>query len=167
MHTPKHAIQRISKEEMEFFEGRCERMGEAERTMWGTKWCGSGNEAADISELGYWSNLDSCCRTHDHCDNIPSGQSKYGLTNEGKYTMMNCKCETAFEQCLRNVTGGMEGPAAAFVRKTYFDLYGNGCYNVQCPSEERSARSEECPNGVATYTGEAGYGAWAINKING
>nr|Q6T178.1 RecName: Full=Phospholipase A2; Short=MtsPLA2; Contains: RecName: Full=Large subunit; Contains: RecName: Full=Small subunit; Flags: Precursor [Mesobuthus tamulus]AAR16429.1 phospholipase A2 precursor [Mesobuthus tamulus] len=167
MHTPKHAIRRMSKGEMEFFEGRCQRMGEAKRTMWGTKWCGSGNEAINYTDLGYFSNLDSCCRTHDHCDSIPAGETKYGLTNEGKYTMMNCKCESAFEKCLRDVRGILEGKAAAAVRKTYFDLYGNGCFNVKCPSGARSARSEECTNGMATYTGETGYGAWAINKLNG
>nr|P0DMI6.1 RecName: Full=Phospholipase A2 heteromtoxin; Short=HmTx; Contains: RecName: Full=Heteromtoxin large subunit; Contains: RecName: Full=Heteromtoxin small subunit; Flags: Precursor [Heterometrus laoticus] len=167
MHTPKHAIRRMSKGEMEFFEGRCQRMGEAERTVWGTKWCGSGNEATSGIDLGYFKNLDSCCRTHDHCDNIPAGETKYGLTNEGIYTMMNCKCESVFKQCLKDVTGVFEGPAAAAVRKIYFDLYGNGCYSVQCPAGGRSARTGGCPNGVATYTGETGYGAWLLNKANG
>nr|API81341.1 venom toxin [Hemiscorpius lepturus] len=140
-------------------------MGDTERIVWGTKWCGAGNKAANESDLGWFSKLDSCCRTHDHCDNIGSGETKYGLTNTGTYTMMNCECEDAFKQCLRDVHGTLEGPAAAAVRKTYFDLYGNGCYNVKCSSAGRSARSMECPNVVATYTGESGIGSWLANKL--
>uniref|UniRef100_A0A1W7R9Y9 Phospholipase A2 n=1 Tax=Hadrurus spadix TaxID=141984 RepID=A0A1W7R9Y9_9SCOR len=163
LRTPRHAIKRISKDEMEFFEGRCLNVGgESERTMWGTKWCGAGNEAANYSELGYFYNVDLCCREHDHCDNIPAGKTKYGLKNEGAYTMMNCKCEEAFDKCLSDIPGYFAQKAVSMVRYTYFELYGNGCYNVKC--ENGRSTSDECSNAVAEYTGETGPGAKLLNS---
>lgn len=38
----------------------------------GTKWCGPGNTASGYDDLGSHSDVDACCRDHDHCDNIPS-----------------------------------------------------------------------------------------------
>nr|P0C8L9.1 RecName: Full=Phospholipase A2; Short=HgPLA2; AltName: Full=Group III heterodimeric phospholipase A2; AltName: Full=Phosphatidylcholine 2-acylhydrolase; Contains: RecName: Full=Phospholipase A2 large subunit; Contains: RecName: Full=Phospholipase A2 small subunit; Flags: Precursor [Hadrurus gertschi] len=161
LRTPRHTTKRISKDEMEFFEGRCLSVGESERTVLGTKWCGAGNEAANYSDLGYFNNVDRCCREHDHCDNIPAGETKYGLKNEGTYTMMNCKCEKAFDKCLSDISGYFTRKAVSAVKFTYFTLYGNGCYNVKC--ENGRSPSNECPNGVAEYTGETGLGAKVIN----
>lgn len=49
----------------------------------GTLWCGRGNIARDDSELGVYSELDTCCRTHDRCeDYINPKATKYGLYNK-------------------------------------------------------------------------------------
>uniref|UniRef100_A0A1W7RA04 Phospholipase A2 n=1 Tax=Hadrurus spadix TaxID=141984 RepID=A0A1W7RA04_9SCOR len=161
LHTPRHAMKRISKDEMEFFEGRCLSVGESERTIWGTKWCGAGNEAANYSDLGLFDNVDRCCREHDHCDNIPAGKTKYGLKNEGVFTMMNCKCEEKFGKCLDDIDGIISSKPVSAVKYVYFELYGNGCYNVKC--ENGRSSSGECANGVAEYTGESGVIAKFIN----
>jgi secretory phospholipase A2 len=53
----------------------------------GTKWCGSGNIAANFTDLGSSQEADKCCREHDNCpDSIESWQSKYNLTNNSFYT---------------------------------------------------------------------------------
>lgn len=55
--------------------------------MVGTKWCGRGNTAKDLNDLGDERDTDACCRAHDHCpDFIDKGLSKYGLTNHALYT---------------------------------------------------------------------------------
>nr|WNB50473.1 heterodimeric group phospholipase A2 isoform x1 [Hemiscorpius lepturus] len=162
--TPQQAIQRISKEAMQFFEGRCQRMGDAERTVWGTKWCGAGNEAENEGDLGYFSNLDICCRDHDHCDNIGAGETKYNLTNTGTFTMMNCDCEVAFKNCLDSIPGFWTKKAIAAVKMVYFNLYGNGCYNLKCSGgRSENFRIGGCASGVAEYTGETGPFAKIVN----
>lgn len=55
-------------------------------TLPGTKWCGPGNVADDYDDLGKHEDEDKCCREHDHCDNIASGEEKYGLKNDDYFT---------------------------------------------------------------------------------
>uniref|UniRef100_A0A224X8B1 Putative Phospholipase A2 n=1 Tax=Megacormus gertschi TaxID=1843536 RepID=A0A224X8B1_9SCOR len=163
---PRHAMKRISDEEMKSFEGRCERVGEIERTILGTKWCGSGNESESEADVGYFNNLDNCCREHDHCDNIAAGKTKYGLKNEGMFTMMNCKCEEKFSECLDDiisktddwVTHASTWAAIKSIKGTYFYAYGNGCYNIKCDNG-RSMRRAACANPTAEYTGASGVAA--------
>lgn len=52
----------------------------------GTKWCGPGNISQHFDDLGVLEKEDKCCRTHDHCDHIGKGDSKYGLVNNEKLT---------------------------------------------------------------------------------
>lgn len=33
----------------------------------GTLWCGNGQTAEDLAELGAWGPVDHCCRLHDLC----------------------------------------------------------------------------------------------------
>lgn len=33
----------------------------------GTLWCGNGQGAEDLAELGQWGPVDHCCRVHDLC----------------------------------------------------------------------------------------------------
>ncbi|KAI5713258.1 hypothetical protein M8J75_014936 [Diaphorina citri] len=49
----------------------------------GTKWCGTGDIARDISDTGIFHDIDSCCRDHDLCpENIVAKSTKYNLTND-------------------------------------------------------------------------------------
>ncbi|XP_026482281.1 uncharacterized protein LOC113389464 [Ctenocephalides felis] len=52
----------------------------------GTKWCGPGNTASSYEDLGIERETDKCCRAHDNCDNIPAGETKNNLTNNGMFT---------------------------------------------------------------------------------
>lgn len=52
----------------------------------GTLWCGPGNIAKNESDLGMFAGTDRCCRTHDHCDGILAGETKYGLVNDTPYS---------------------------------------------------------------------------------
>ena len=52
----------------------------------GTKWCGPGDVASSYEDLGQFRETDMCCRDHDHCENIPGGGEKYGLTNNDLFT---------------------------------------------------------------------------------
>lgn len=55
-------------------------------TFPGTRWCGPGNTANGYEDLGKFKETDKCCRDHDHCDNIPAGEEKYGLKNNDWFT---------------------------------------------------------------------------------
>lgn len=50
---------------------------------------GPGNSAEDYDDLGKDEEVDKCCREHDHCDNIPSGEEKYGLRNNEAKSLSN------------------------------------------------------------------------------
>jgi hypothetical protein len=54
----------------------------------GTKWCGSGDEARDYSDLGNKAPVvDSCCRSHDLCPTrLRPFRMGYGLINLSVYT---------------------------------------------------------------------------------
>lgn len=57
-------------------------------TVPGTKWCGPGNTAANYSDLGTQREADTCCRQHDHCEEIlEPRQSLHGLNNTGLFPM--------------------------------------------------------------------------------
>jgi hypothetical protein len=51
----------------------------------GTKWCGPGATARNYNDLGEHLAEDLCCRAHDHCDHIKSGEAKFGLVNVNPY----------------------------------------------------------------------------------
>lgn len=54
----------------------------------GTKWCGSGDDARDYTDLGSKSPIvDSCCRSHDLCPTrLRPFRMGYGLINLSVYT---------------------------------------------------------------------------------
>lgn len=52
----------------------------------GTKWCGAGDVASSEEDLGVFSELDKCCRTHDHCEGMLAGETKHGLTNDSPFS---------------------------------------------------------------------------------
>uniref|UniRef100_A0A1V1WBH9 Putative phospholipase n=1 Tax=Superstitionia donensis TaxID=311983 RepID=A0A1V1WBH9_9SCOR len=152
---PEHLIKRTSKAEMDEFERICSAASEAERFMIvpGTKWCGPGNKAANESDLG-WLAADKCCRAHDHCDSISQGKSKYGLKNEGEYTLLNCDCEKAFHKCLTETADSQNwitSKPTQGIRYTYFTLYKPKCYKVSCGGGRSAIESRKCSNLVATW----------------
>lgn len=65
--------------------------------------CGPGNTANDYDDLGNDEEVDKCCRDHDHCDNIASGEEKYGLKNDDFFTRLHCQCDKEFKSCLTKV----------------------------------------------------------------
>lgn len=89
----------------------------------GTKWCGPGNTAENYDDLGSHKEEDMCCRDHDHCDNIPAGESKYNLTNRDYFTVLNCDCDRNFQKCLRDINSKMSNR----IGRMYFTLR-NHCY---------------------------------------
>ncbi|CAL1678684.1 unnamed protein product [Lasius platythorax] len=83
----------------------------------GTLWCGRGNIARNDSELGVYSKLDACCRTHDRCeDYIKPKATKYGLHNKYICRSSLCECDLEFYDCLKQV----HGLYASAVGRIYF-----------------------------------------------
>lgn len=97
----------------------------------GTKWCGPGNTASDYNDLGSQMEVDMCCRDHDHCDNIPAGESKYNLTNDDYFTVLHCDCDKEFHKCLHDINSKMSNR----IGKMYFTLR-NRCYRNDYPIVE-------------------------------
>ena len=57
------------------------------RTWPGTKWCGSGDMAANYHDLGQEYEMDMCCRTHDHCPKkVRAYINGYNVTNNSLYS---------------------------------------------------------------------------------
>lgn len=92
------------------------------------RWCGPGNTAANYDDLGKHEEVDKCCRDHDHCDNIPAGESKYNLTNRDYFTVLNCDCDHQFQKCLRDINSSMSNR----IGRMYFTLR-NHCYHDDSP----------------------------------
>lgn len=67
-----------------------------------------GNTADDYNDLGSDPEVDKCCRDHDHCDNIASGEEKNGLKNDDFFTRLHCECDKEFKQCLKKVTASFK-----------------------------------------------------------
>ncbi|XP_069679019.1 phospholipase A2-like [Periplaneta americana] len=93
----------------------------------GTHWCGGGNRARDIEDLGLFRITDDCCREHDNCpDNIPAGESRHGLNNTGLFTRSHCDCDDRFYECLKD--------ARTLISKkigvTYFNILRPNCFKM-------------------------------------
>ncbi|XP_072311012.1 group 3 secretory phospholipase A2 [Eucyclogobius newberryi] len=99
----------------------------------GTLWCGSGNKAPSYSDLGVFSETDSCCREHDQCqDTILSFHSKFGVFNRNIFTMSHCDCDNRFRRCLKEAQESISD----VVGYTFFNLLKMHCfefsYRLQC-----------------------------------
>nr|AAS98377.1 phaiodactylipin [Anuroctonus phaiodactylus] len=139
---------------MDALERSCSQPFEEERFLIvsGTKWCGNNNIAANYSDLGFLE-ADKCCRDHDHCDHIASGETKYGLENKGLFTILNCDCDEAFDHCLKEISNNVttdirQKGGAENVWRFYFQWYNANCYRLYC-KDEKSARDEACTNQYA------------------
>ncbi|TSM28106.1 Group 3 secretory phospholipase A2 [Bagarius yarrelli] len=85
----------------------------------GTLWCGSGNKASNLSDLGLFEETDKCCREHDHCEQtIASFEFNYGIFNTNFFTLSHCACDSKFRQCLHSANDRMS------------DVVGYGYFNV-------------------------------------
>lgn len=97
----------------------------------GTKWCGPGSTANGYDDLGSDEEVDKCCRAHDHCDNMASGEEKHGLKNNDFFTRLHCICDKEFKQCLKTVNNRRGN----YIGNFYFDVRDR-CYKEQHPVVE-------------------------------
>lgn len=79
----------------------------------GTLHCGKNTPPLIPSQLGYFNNLDNCCKRHDSCPfSIEPGMyremqiegnvvRKY--RNKGSFTVSLCHCDEAFMNCLNDI----------------------------------------------------------------
>ncbi|KAL7031229.1 hypothetical protein ACKWTF_006938 [Chironomus riparius] len=96
----------------------------------GTKWCGSGDNAKDINDIGYFYLTDSCCRQHDSCeDTIEPNSERFGLKNPGKFTRLHCDCDEKFYKCLKKVNTLVSTQIGIF----YFNILGHQCFKEEYP----------------------------------
>ncbi|XP_059144382.1 uncharacterized protein LOC131931556 isoform X2 [Physella acuta] len=94
----------------------------------GTKWCGHGNLASNVSDIGYYNLTDVCCREHDHCDEyILPGETKFGVHNDQQYTICSCACDKKFRKCLQKV-GTFTSRA---VGSLFFNVVGIHCIETR------------------------------------
>ncbi|XP_074093843.1 uncharacterized protein LOC141524089 [Cotesia typhae] len=91
----------------------------------GTKWCGQGNKAMHEDDFGKYRRTDMCCRNHDRCPKkIKAGMYKYGLQNSGSTTLLSCKCDEMFYDCLKEV----QSITSQTVGILYFDILKRQCF---------------------------------------
>lgn len=114
-------------------------------TFPGTVWCGPGATARKFDDLGRHKDTDECCRNHDNCRYISAGETKYDLTNDGKFSIMNCECEREFKKCLRNSDDKIVSRKIGFL---YFTLR-NRCFKkeypiIKCTSYEKGLFEKRC-----------------------
>ncbi|XP_057299118.1 phospholipase A2 large subunit-like [Hydractinia symbiolongicarpus] len=100
----------------------------------GTNWCGKGNVSNDNEDLGYYENVDGCCRTHDKCPrNLVAKESGYGVTNHGAYTISDCECDKMFKDCLKGISTFpklVEKALAGTVGSAFFDILKMECLDI-------------------------------------
>ncbi|KAK3909488.1 Phospholipase A2 isozymes PA3A/PA3B/PA5 [Frankliniella fusca] len=90
----------------------------------GTKWCGTGDIAANYFDLGTEKDIDRCCRTHDLCPvKVRAFQSRYGLSNMSFYTKSHCICDDMLLTCLK----ASRRPTANIMGNIYFNLLRVPC----------------------------------------
>ncbi|CAL1281898.1 unnamed protein product [Larinioides sclopetarius] len=95
----------------------------------GTKWCGVGDIADSFEELGTQTDVDACCRAHDHCPvKLKAFRTGYGMINLSLYTKSHCDCDKEFFSCLKTSSNKLA------------DVVGNLYFNImkfQCLKEHR------------------------------
>ncbi|KAF8766348.1 Acidic phospholipase A2 PA4 like protein [Argiope bruennichi] len=95
----------------------------------GTKWCGVGDIADSFEELGSQTEVDACCRAHDHCPvKLKAFRTGYGMINLSLYTKSHCDCDKEFYSCLK----ASRNKVADVVGNLYFNIM-----KIQCIKEHR------------------------------
>ncbi|KAM3957768.1 LOW QUALITY PROTEIN: uncharacterized protein ACR2FA_008203 [Aphomia sociella] len=90
----------------------------------GTKWCGTGDIAADYHDLGADRRLDRCCRTHDLCPTkVRAFSKRYNLTNNSLYSKSHCTCDDMLFDCLKTTNTS----ASHLMGHIYFNLVQVPC----------------------------------------
>ncbi|XP_059047627.1 uncharacterized protein LOC131843049 [Achroia grisella] len=90
----------------------------------GTKWCGTGDIAADYHDLGADRRLDRCCRTHDLCPTkVRAFSKRYNLTNNSLYSKSHCTCDDLLFDCLKTTNTS----ASHLMGHIYFNLVQVPC----------------------------------------
>lgn len=90
----------------------------------GTKWCGTGDIAADYHDLGADRRLDRCCRTHDLCPTkVRAFSHRYNLTNNSLYSKSHCTCDDMLFDCLKATNTS----ASHLMGHIYFNLVQVPC----------------------------------------
>ncbi|KAL0266675.1 UNVERIFIED_CONTAM: hypothetical protein PYX00_009159 [Menopon gallinae] len=103
----------------------------------GTKWCGPGNTAQRYDDLGEKSEVDRCCRDHDHCPTwLEPGQCRRGICNISPFTRSLCDCDRAFKKCLQEVNTS----DARIIATLYFNVAQITCFKDRrsCPQWMRN-----------------------------
>lgn len=96
----------------------------------GTKWCGPGDTAQSYDELGTSTEVDKCCRAHDHCPIKVKGMGAgHGLVNLSFYTKSHCACDDEFFSCLRR----LNTPIARMIGNIYFNVIQVPCIEEDSP----------------------------------
>lgn len=73
---------------------------------------------------------DACCREHDKCpDSIPSGETKYNLTNKDQYTKSACECDNKFYSCLKDANTFVGHQ----IGRLYFNVLQTQCFREDFP----------------------------------
>ncbi|CAG0892789.1 unnamed protein product [Darwinula stevensoni] len=101
-------------------------------TFPGTKWCGPGNTASEIHDLGSYARTDACCRTHDLCPlSLAAGEHSpvMNLTNDSPFTLSHCLCDVHFKACLDGV-GSMSSET---VGRLFFNIGEMSCFRLDHP----------------------------------
>lgn len=107
----------------------------------GTKWCGTGDIAADYHDLGADRLLDRCCRTHDLCPTkVRAFSKRYNLINNSLYSKSHCTCDDMLFDCLKATNTS----ASHLMGHIYFNL-------VQVPC------LEDIPNGRRFRNAKEGF----------
>lgn len=104
----------------------------------GTKWCGTGDIAANYHDLGADRPLDRCCRTHDLCPTkVRAFSRRYNLTNNSLYSKSHCICDDMLFDCLKSTNTS----ASHLMGHIYFNLVQVPCLaDVPSGREFRNAR---------------------------
>ncbi|KAG5272271.1 hypothetical protein AALO_G00163570 [Alosa alosa] len=116
----------------------------------GTLWCGTGNRAANYSDLGAFPQTDECCREHDHCKHtITSFSIGYGVFNRNIFTLSHCDCDNRYKQCLQRA----EDPMGFVVGYGYFNLLKMRCFewSMQMECTERAWWGRCLSTGLVPY----------------
>ncbi|KAK8377728.1 hypothetical protein O3P69_013992 [Scylla paramamosain] len=96
------------------------------------------DQAVSYRQLGLRTELDSCCRTHDHCPvKLLPMASNYGLTNISLKTKSHCLCDLEFYRCLK--AAGQSDPVAKAVGEVYFNFLQLDCLSTRPTNPIRAA----------------------------
>jgi secretory phospholipase A2 len=94
----------------------------------GSLWCGQGDGAASVRDLGGHAGLDRCCRHHDlACPQMPidPGETRDGLTNTRHFKAFHCSCDLRFRNCLKLENSDVSN----MVGRMFFEVVNTPCYD--------------------------------------